>query len=132
MSSVFSSAVSGLNAAVARMSNAATNIANASTTGILPQNEGEQATSYQPTDIVNLTTDTGEVVTEQIGRSPAYYPMYAPTSPHANEKGQIAQPNVDLASEITDLLMAEISYKANLRAIKTEQERQNIMFDIAR
>ncbi|MGE0109278.1 MAG: flagellar basal body rod protein FlgC [Bdellovibrionales bacterium] len=129
MSSVFSSALSGLNAAIARVANSATNIANASSRGTLPETTGESSTAFEPRDVVNLTTNTGEVRTTTVARTPSYNPMYAPSDPDANEDGLVAEPNVDLASEMTDLLLAEIAYKANARVIKAEQERQKTTLD---
>ncbi len=133
MSSVFASAVSGMNAAVTRISNAVTNMVNASSTGRLPAVEGERATSYYPTDVITLSNDTGDnhlgVRTEIVERNNPYTPMRDERSPYANEEGLVAAPNVDLTAEIVDTLMAEIAYKANASVIKAEKERQESLLD---
>lgn len=123
MSSVFSSAISGINAAIMRVSNTANNVANASTRGELSAVEGKKIPSFQPQDVINLTIATGEVITT-VDRTPAFHPMYDSKNQRANEKGFVAEPNIDLASEMTDMLMAEIAYKANMRVIVVEKERQ--------
>ena len=59
MSEALTIAVSGLNAAVRRVVNSASNLVNASSTGRLPESKGEQATSYRPTDVVALSNSAG-------------------------------------------------------------------------
>ena len=129
MSSVFSSAISGMNAAIARLSNAATNIANVSSTGKLPATPDGKATSFEPKDIVNITTTTGEVTTTSVPRTPAYHPMYSPNSPDANADGLVAAPNIALESEIVDSLMAKTAYQANAKIIAVEKEKQETLLD---
>ncbi|MGE4351219.1 MAG: flagellar basal body rod protein FlgC [Bdellovibrionales bacterium] len=133
MSNVFSIAVSGMNAAAVKVKNAATNIANVSSTGKLPTEGSEKATSYQPTDVISVSASIGDhnfgVTTQTINREPAYSVAYDPSSPDANAKGLIAEPNVDLASEIIDMKLAEISYQASAKVIATEKKNQETLID---
>lgn len=133
MSNVFSIAVSGLSAAISKMSNAATNIVNASSTGKLLEKDGEKATSFVPRDVVTLSESVGDdllgVRTESVSRDPSYYPMYEPSSPYANEAGLVAAPNVDLTKEIVDMMMAEVAYKANAKAIAVEKKNEETLLD---
>lgn len=133
MSEALTIAVSGLNAAVKRVVNSASNLVNASSTGRLPSSSNEKATSYQPTDVVALSNSVGDnnlgVRTTTRTREPAYSAAFDPESPDANSEGFIAVPNVDIASEIIAMKMAEISYKANAAVIRTEEKMDKELLD---
>ncbi len=133
MSSVFSTAISGMNAAVAQMLNAATNIVNASSTGKLPAAENEKATSFAPQDVVIASNNEGDhhlgVTATRVPREPSYYPMYDPQAPDANEQGLVAAPNVDIASEILDVMTAKIAYEASAKVIAAEKKTQETLLD---
>ena len=47
---------------------------------------------------------------------------YDPASPMADAEGYVYQPQVDLAAQMTDLMIANRSYQANLRAMQTGKE----------
>ncbi len=133
MSSIFSTAVSGMNAAVTRLGNAVTNIVNASSTGKISSAPDEKSTAFAPKDVVTLSNDVGNhhlgVKTETVLRDPSYVPVYSPTSPDANEQGLIAAPNVDLAKEILDSMAAEIAYKATAKVIASEKRNEETLID---
>jgi flagellar basal-body rod protein FlgC len=126
-------AVSGLNDAVKRMVNVASNLVNASSTGRLPKTPDEKATSYQPTDVVTLSNsaygDNLGVQSTIRPREPAYTVARDPRSPDANAEGLVAAPNVDIASELIAAKMAEISYKANAAVIRAEREADKELLD---
>ncbi|MFA6279361.1 MAG: flagellar basal body rod C-terminal domain-containing protein [Bdellovibrionales bacterium] len=131
MSSIFSSAISGMNAAATRFSNAVTNIVNASSTGRLPNSSEKKATSYQPTDVITLSNDVGDnhlgVTTAIIPRDRPYSVARDVTSPDANAEGLIAVPNVDLTKEIVDTMMAELAYKANAKVIAAAKRTEETL-----
>lgn len=133
MSDIFSTAISGMNAAKDRMMNAAENIANVQTTGQLPNEPGGRATSYYPTDVITLSNDVGDnhlgVRTDTVERPDPYSVVYDPRSTYANEDGLIAAPNIDLTREIVDNIMAELSYKANAKLISVEKSNQETLID---
>jgi len=133
MSSVLTTAVSGMNAAVARILNAAKNIVNVSSTGRLPSSQGGAATSYQPTDVITLSNNVGDnqlgVRAQTVLRDPAYYPVRDPNNADANEQGLIAAPNVDLTAEIVDTIMARAVYQANAKMIAAEKRNEETLID---
>jgi flagellar basal-body rod protein FlgC len=45
-----------------------------------------------------------------------------PTNPLADEQGYVTQPVIDMAGQMTDLIVAQRSYQANLRAVETAKE----------
>jgi flagellar basal-body rod protein FlgC len=126
-------AVSGLNDAVLRVVNVASNVVNALSTGRLPEKSAEKATSYQPQDVVTLSDSVGDnamgVHSTLKPREPAYVTASDPKSPHANAAGLVAAPNVDLASEMIQLKMAEIAYKANAAVIRAERKNDKELLD---
>lgn len=113
-------ALTGLNSASMRLNASAANIANFMTSGSL---EPGGQSPYIPRDAVaKAQGETGGVQTEIINRDPAFTPAYDPNSPFANDQGYIGVPNVDLATEIVNMKLAEISYKANLKTIQTSRD----------
>lgn len=134
MSDIFSTSISGMNAAKDRLRNAAENIANVQSSGKLPVAEGEKATSYYPTDVITLSNSVGDhhlgVRTQTVERENPYSVVYDPSSPDANEDGLIAAPNIDLTRELVDTLMAELSYKANAKVIAVEKSNQETILDV--
>ena len=45
--------------------------------------------------------------------------VFDPTSPYANEQGLVMMPNVDLMTEMTDLMIANRAYGANVTAFNS-------------
>lgn len=126
MTNAISIALSGLNSATLRLNASASNIANAFTSGSVE--EGEQA-PYTPLDTTSKTGAVGGVQTQIVPRDNPFAAAYAPNSPFANEDGIIGVPNVDLAEEIVNMKLAEISYKANLNTIKVSGELFDELLD---
>jgi flagellar basal-body rod protein FlgC len=56
----------------------------------------------------------------------------APSEPAADRQGEIAMPVVDLASEMTDMILATRSYQANLRVLQAARERYEAAMQIGR
>jgi flagellar basal-body rod protein FlgC len=111
-----STALSGMQAATARLAASASNVANVRSTGPLPgpglaPADGRRA--YVPVDVVQRSDPTGGVATAYAPRRPAHGPGYAPGSPDADERGLVAAPNVDLAAEAVSQIEALLAFKAN-------------------
>lgn len=121
-------AISGLLAQKTRASTASSNIANATTTGTLDQNNGLQA-PYTPVETQFTADKDGGVRASVANRDPAFVPSYAPNSPFADENGIIGAPNVSLDQEIVTLKQAEIAYKANLKTIEIASEMEDALLD---
>lgn len=114
--------MTGLNSAAQKLNAAASNIVNAQTAGSLEEGKTQP---YAPLTTVSSAQDTGGVLTKVVSRSPAFSTAYDPDSPFADENGYIGVPNVDIAEEAVTMKIAEISYKASISIIKTQEE----MFD---
>jgi flagellar basal body rod protein FlgC len=103
MSSILNIAVSGLNAAAARVATAANNIVNASSTNFTPQ------------DIVSISNSAGGVSTKAVAR---------PTTPGTPGNG------VDIASELVSTIAAQTDYGANAVIVKAEKKMDQTLLDI--
>lgn len=124
MISSISIALTGLEAASKKLSASASNIANLQTVGSLE--DGGQA-PYTPigTQQTALTDQNGSglgVRSDYAPRNAPFVPVYSPDSPFANAEGIIGAPNIDLAEEAVNVMLAKTAYKANLATIATQSE----------
>jgi flagellar basal-body rod protein FlgC len=146
--SILSIATSGLSAASLRVSVAASNIANVLTTGPLPATGGSGTSggagnssnnSNFPAAFVPLrvnqvdqtsgATPGGTVATISTV-SPSFVAQSDPTAPFANQDGLVAAPNVDLANEFVQLLIAKESFAANAKVIQAFNNTTKSLLDI--
>lgn len=114
-------ALSGLNAASKKTEAVASNIANMHSAGSL---NGKGQAPYQPLDVAQSAV-AGGVKSEFTGRKPAFTPSYDPDSPLANKDGLIGAPNVDLAEEAVNMMMAEAAFKASLKVMQTAADMED-------
>jgi flagellar basal-body rod protein FlgC len=75
----------------------------------------------QGVDVVATVPTTGEPPT-----------ILDPTNPHADALGYVKRPVVDLAGQMTDLIIANRSYQANLTMIRTSREAYETALRIGR
>ena len=134
MSSVQSIALSGMLAASRRLEVSAQNVANVRSDGALPDAQGNYSADaprpYTPqrVDQVELSTGgTRPVVTEV---SPGYVATFDPSAPYANGDGMVASPDVDLADEMVQILMAQVTYAANARMVTSHNQMVKSLFDM--
>jgi len=80
----------------------------------------------------DLTTRTGvRVASIQTDRS-AGASIYNPGHPHADENGLVHMPNVNLQTEMVDLITASRSYEANLSVVRTARQMAQRAMSIGR
>lgn len=131
MTDALSIALSGLRAQTTRLAATASNIANASTSGTVPNADpsAPASTLYTPVT-VDFSSHAGGGVSAQVRPDPnAYSVIYDPSSGYANADGLVAVPDVDLAQEAVNLLETKALYKANLSVIKTQDEMLGDLLD---
>jgi flagellar basal-body rod protein FlgC len=143
--STLSIATSGLSAASLRLNVAASNIANALTTGPLPPTNGSGTTgggtggssnnsnfpaAYAPLQVNQADQSNGGTVATVSTVSPSFVPQYDPSAPFANQDGLVAAPNVDLASQFVQLLTAKYSFAANAKVIQAYANTTKSLLDI--
>ena len=125
-------ALSGLNAATQRLNASASNIANLQTVGSLQDvnNAPYTPVSTQQTAVTDANGNGQGVRTDVVPRNNAFVPSFDPDSPFADENGIIGVPNVNLAEESVNMIMAELQYKANIGVIQTAEELNDELLNI--
>jgi flagellar basal-body rod protein FlgC len=125
-------ALSGLNAASLRLLVASINIANSLSDGPLPgvPNPEDFPAAYTPLR-VNQTDVVGGGTSATVSAiSPATVPAFDPTAPFANNDGFVASPNIDLANEVIQLLIARSNYAANAQVIRADAQMSAALLNI--
>lgn len=104
---VFSTALSGLNAATSRIANSANNIANARTP------------DFKATEAVQRSLNDGGVIVDIRERQPSQV-----------ETADGKMPNVSLEQEVVNSVVAQNDYLANIRVLKVQKELDKSLLDI--
>jgi len=125
-------AVSGLSAATLRLDVAASNIANSLSDGPLPgtPNPENFPAAYTPLRVNQSSVVGGGTRATVTTVSPATMSTFDPTAPFANGDGMVASPNVDVASEMVQLLIARYSFAANAAVIHTDAQMSAALLNI--
>ncbi|AGB40623.1 flagellar basal-body rod protein FlgC [Halobacteroides halobius DSM 5150] len=121
---------SGLTAQRLRMNIVSSNIANVNTTRT---EEGGPYQRKMPVFKSRLEdemgmlkedgpTGTGVVVEEIKESKKAPKLVYNPQHPDANEAGYVKMPNINIVSEMTDMISATRSYEANVTALNSAKQ----------
>jgi len=136
MVDALSIALSGLTAQTQRLAATASNIANASTTGIIPSADpsAPASTVYKPLQVTFLQLESGGIgagVSAVVTPDPnGYSVVYDPQSIYANSEGLIAAPNVDYANEFVNLIETKLAYRANISVIKTQDQMTSDLLNV--
>jgi flagellar basal-body rod protein FlgC len=134
MSSISAIALSGLNAASRRLQVSASNVANAQSTGALPNADGTVPAgapqAYAPLELVQTASAGGGVQTSVTAVTPSTTAVFDPQASFANQDGLVASPNVDLAQEFVGQLLASYSYAANATVLKADDRMTQSLLDI--
>ena len=132
--SSLSIATSGLAAASLRLQVSASNVANSSDTGPLPDANASSTAGFPPAYVplrVNQVAGAGGGTAATVTTvSPSYVPQYDPGAPYAHKNGQVAAPNVDLANEIVQQITASYAFAANAKAIQAGSNTISALLDI--
>jgi len=132
--------ISGIAAAAKRVDVAAANIVHARDSGppasskvkpVKDPNETEKQHDplYRPRDVLQATTADGGTRAYERERTPAEVHEYAPDDPNANEDGVVARPNVDIAQELVDIIVAQRAYEAAIKASQARDETLGVTID---
>lgn len=122
-------ALSGMLAESARLNVAASNIANARTTGALDPADGA-ATAYQPFGVEQASMAGGGTVAIVRPLIPATTPAYEPSASFADQGGFVAAPNVDMLGKVTSLTEASLGFRANLAVFETASDMMRALYDL--
>jgi flagellar basal-body rod protein FlgC len=132
MSLVLSIATSGLAAATLRLNVSANNIVNALSFGPLPDaNEAAGfPAAYKPMRVDQIDLADGGTVPKIENVLPFHIPVYDPEAPFADSGGMVAMPNVDLANEILQQMIAKYTFAANAKVIGADAKMSNALLNI--
>jgi len=114
---------SALNAENIRMDVVAENIANAYTThGTDGQPYKRKVVSFEsmldPAGTGQTTVQVSQVATDNTPGET----IYDPSNPDANKQGMVQMPNVNLSTEMVDLMTSSRAYEANLAVIRNARQ----------
>ncbi|MGZ3290790.1 MAG: flagellar basal body rod protein FlgC [Xanthobacteraceae bacterium] len=134
MSSISTIALSGMNAAARRLEVSASNVANVTSTGALPNADGTAPAgaprAYAPLELVQTASADGGTQTAVTTASPSTTAVYDPQAPFANQDGLVAAPNVDLAQEMIGQLIASYTFAANATVMKADDRMTGALLNI--
>jgi flagellar basal-body rod protein FlgC len=134
MSSISTTALSGMNAAARRLEVSASNVANVMSTGAVPAADGTVPAgaprAYAPLELVQTASAGGGTQTSVTTAKPATTTISDPQAPYANQDGLVAAPNVDLAQEMISQMVAKYSFAANATVMKADDEMTKTLVDI--
>ena len=132
MSSIGAIALSGLSAASLRLDVAANNVANAYSSGPLPGSAaaGAYPAAYAAERVAQTAGPAGGARASVAPETPATVTAWQPDAPFADGRGQVAMPNVDLADQAVQLVMARISFAANAQMLKADAGMTRMAIDL--
>jgi len=132
---------SALNAQRLRMETIATNIANVQST---KTDDGgpyvKKETTFVPTDLSDSKVFSsmlsekveGVKVGEIRNSDKPFEKVYDPGHPDADGEGYVTYPNVNLLSEMADMMVATRAYEANVNVVNTTKEMYLKALDIGK
>lgn len=120
MSSVFSTAVSGLSAQSQVLSVSAANVVNFRSLGLSPDGTASRPGAYEPQRAALASTAQGGVRAETRAIDPPSYQSLEPNDPDAGADGTVPRPNVSLEQEFATQMIALRAFQANVRVIETQ------------
>jgi flagellar basal-body rod protein FlgC len=134
MSSISTIALSGMNAAARRLEVSASNVANITTTGALPNADGTVPAgaprAYAPLELVQTASAGGGTQTSVTTTTPATTEVFDPEASFASQDGLVAAPNVDLSQELVSQIISSYSFAANAAVIKADDRMTKTLLDI--
>lgn len=142
MFSSIDSSASGLTAERLRMDVISNNIANANTTRtseggpyrrqlvvFAPRTTGS---SFNQIFSQQLDADNGVRVVGIMKDTSPLREVYDPTHPDANSKGYVEMPNINIISEMVDMMTATRAYEANVTAINSAKNMATKALEIGK
>ena len=133
MNPVWSIATSGMAAATRRLEVSARNVANVLSAGPLPSADANVRASYSayvPLRVDQVETAGGGTAANVSPVSPSQVPAYDPEAPYADANGMVASPNVDLADEMVQQMVARYTFAMNAGVLRTNADMMKSLLDV--
>jgi flagellar basal-body rod protein FlgC len=129
-------AASGLTAERLRMDVAASNLANAQTTrtagGVAGQPYQEEAVVFESQQMGPMAAAQGVSAVAIVNPAKPNVRTYDPTNPDADAQGFVNYPNVDVASEMADMMGAARSYQVNATVAQAAKQQALDALDLGK
>jgi flagellar basal-body rod protein FlgC len=84
---------------------------------------------YRPGRVLQTTVEDGGTRAHVLTKEPARHTDFAPNEPMANEEGLVDRPNIDIASELVDTMLAQRAYEAAIKAVQARDRVLGITID---
>ncbi len=125
-------AISGMSVATLRLQVSASNVANSLSDGPLPGSSHAAGfpSAYAPLRVDQVGAASGGTSATVGAVTPSYVPKYDPSAPYADGSGMVASPNIDLASEIVQQLMAHYVFAANALLLRADAQSTATLLNI--
>src|SRR4051812_38235232 len=118
-------AQSGINAALQDMAASADNLANLRTA------KSTDGPAFQGEQVIHVENPTGGVSTEIAPRGTAEgVVMSEPEHPDADAAGNVRYPNIDIGTEMVNILVAQRTIEANVATIKSAVDSSRELLSI--
>lgn len=134
MNAIVSIAASGLTAASRRLEVSARNVANALSDGPLPTADAsvraKYPTAYAPMRVDQVEAADGGTAAVISDILPSTVPTYDPGAPYADSNGMMASPNVSLANEVVQQLVARYTFAMNAMVLRAYEQMMKSLLDI--
>lgn len=134
MSSISTIALSGMNAAARRLEVSASNVANVTSMGALPNADGTVPAgaprAYAPLELVQSASAGGATQTTVTTTTPSTTAVSDPQASFANQSGLVAAPNVDLSQELVSQVISSYSFAANAMVMKADDRMTKMLLNI--
>jgi flagellar basal-body rod protein FlgC len=125
-------AASGLTAQRLRMDVAASNLANAQTTHGTNGPYEEEAVVFQAQQMGSEPAAQGVSAIAIVNPNRPNVRTYDPGNPDADPQGFVSYPNVDVASEMTDMMGAARSYQVNATVAQAAKQQALDAIDLGK
>ena len=132
MDSALAIAASGLVASSLRLGVSANNIANAFSAGPLADARGRAATfppAYEAEQVDPVALAGGGTAASVGQVNPGTVASLDPNASFADANGFVASPNVDIANEIVQQIIAGVTYTANAKVLQTASQMLGTLLD---
>jgi len=134
MSSILSIAASGMVAATQRLQVSAENVANANSDGPLPTAapaiQAQYPAAYVTQRLDQVATAGGGTRAVVSNAQPGTVSAYDPAAPYADANGRVAAPNVDLANEAVQQLVARYAFAFNADVMRVYSKMMQSLVDV--
>jgi flagellar basal-body rod protein FlgC len=130
MDAISAIALTGLNTASTRVQVSGSNLANMEDAAPLPGAGVAGPAPFVPTRVETVSLGQNGVQAQLSAAQPGSAPAYRPDSPYADANGMVAEPDVDLAGELVNQMLALQQYRASAALIRVNDEMDKSALDL--